>query len=118
MQAMGLPDGQYVYNGIEYEAKDGAARYKNGTLIGTAVGLNQMLARLIRFTGCPLATAIKTATRNAAEILGLADTKGAISSGKDADLVVLDNDLSVHATIVGGQIVYESPKGDTATAAT
>jgi N-acetylglucosamine-6-phosphate deacetylase len=45
MQAMGLPDGQYVYDGIEYEAKDGTARYKDGTLIGTALGLNQMLAR-------------------------------------------------------------------------
>jgi len=108
MQAMGLPDGQYAYNGIEYEAKDGAARYKNGTLIGTALGLNQMLARLIRFTGCPLSTAIETATRNAAAILGLADVKGSISKGKDADLVVLDDDLSVHATIVGGQIVYQS----------
>jgi len=109
MQAMGLPDGPYVYNGIEYEAKDGAARYKNGTLIGTALGLNQMLARLVRFTGCPLTTAIKTVTRNAAEILAMADAKGAISNGKDADLVVLDNDLAVHATIAGGRIVYESP---------
>jgi N-acetylglucosamine-6-phosphate deacetylase len=107
MQATGLPDGQYVYNGIEYQAKDGAARYKNGTLIGTALGLNQMLARLIRFTGCSLPTAIETVTKNAAAILGLADTKGSISKGKDADLAVLDADLSVYATIVGGQIVYQ-----------
>ena len=106
MQAMGLPDGRYVYNGIEYEAKDGAARYKNGTLIGTALGLNQMLARLIRFTGCSLSTAIDTVTKNVAAILGLADTKGSISKGKDADLVVLDSDFSVHATVVAGQIVY------------
>jgi len=108
MQAMGLPDGKYVYNGIEYEAKDGAARYKNGTLIGTALGLNQMLARLMRFTGCTLATAIDTVTKNAAEILGLMDTKGSISKGKDADLVILNDDLSVHVTIVGGRIVYQN----------
>ncbi len=118
MQAMGLPDGQYVYNGIEYEAKDGAARYKNGTLIGTALGLNHMLARLVRFTGCPLATAIKTATRNPAEILGIAEAKGSIAKGRDADLVLLENDFSVRATVVGGRIVYEGAKGDTAAAAT
>lgn len=109
MQAMGLPDGHYVYNGIEYEAKDGAARYKNGTLIGTALGLNQMLARLMRFTGCSLSTAIDTVTKNAAEILGLANAKGSISKDKDADLVLLDDDLSVHATLVGGRVVYQNP---------
>jgi N-acetylglucosamine-6-phosphate deacetylase len=108
MQAMGLPDGRYVYNGIEYEAKDGAARYKNGTLIGTALGLNQMLARLIQFTGCPMSVAIKTVTENATEVLGLAQTKGSISAGKDADLVILDNDLSVYATLVAGRVVYQS----------
>lgn len=108
MQAIGLPDGRYVYNGIPYEAKDGAARYKDGTLIGTALGLNQMLARLIRFTGCSLPTAIDTATKNAAAVLRVADTKGSLAKGKDADLVVLNDDLSVYATIVDGQIVYQS----------
>jgi len=109
MQAMGLPDGRYVYNDIEYEARDGAARYKNGTLIGTALGLNQMLARLIRFTGCSLPTAIDTVTKNAAAVLGMTDTKGSIAKGRDADLVILDSDLGVHATIVAGQVVYQSP---------
>ena len=108
MQAMGLPDGGYVYNGIEYEARDGAARYKNGTLIGTAVGLNQMLARLVRFTGCAVSTAIKTVTGNAARVLGLTQTKGSIARGKDADLVILGNDFSVYATIVAGRLVYQS----------
>jgi len=108
MQAMGLPDGRYVYNGIEYESKDGAARYHNGTLIGTALGLNQMLARLVRFTGCATSTAIKTVTENAARILGLKQTKGSISTGKDADLVILNDDFSVHATIVTGRLVYHT----------
>jgi N-acetylglucosamine-6-phosphate deacetylase len=106
MQAMGLPDGRYTYNGTEYEAHDGAARYKDGTLIGTALGLNRMLARLLRFTGCLLPTAIDTVTRNAAAILGLAGTKGSIAEGKDADLAILDDDLTVRATLVAGRIVY------------
>jgi N-acetylglucosamine-6-phosphate deacetylase len=109
MQAMGLPDGRYVYNGIEYQAKDGAARYTDGTLIGTALGLNRMLERLIEYTGCPLPAAIATATRNAAEILGLGDTSGSIAQGKDADLVILDDDLAVYATVVAGRVVYQRP---------
>jgi len=109
MQAMGMPDGRYVYNDITYESKDGTARYKDGTLIGTALGLNQMLARLIRFTGCDMATAIRTATDNAAQVLGLSPTKGGIAPGKDADLVLLGPDLSVRATIVAGRVVYREP---------
>jgi N-acetylglucosamine-6-phosphate deacetylase len=107
MHAMGLPDGHYVYNKLEYESKDGTARYKDGTLIGTALGLSQMLARLTRFAPCSAATAIQTVTENAAQVLGLERTKGAIAPGRDADLVILDNDLSVHATIVAGRVVYE-----------
>jgi len=109
MQAMGLPDGKYVYNDIEYEARNGAARYADGTLIGTAVGLNQILARLIAFTGCPLAAAVNSVTQNAARVLDISQTTGSLDVGKDADLVLLDDDLSVNATIVGGQIVYDRP---------
>jgi len=106
MQAMGLPDGKYIYNGVEYESKEGAARYKDGTLIGTALGLSELVKRLISFTGCGLDVAVKTVTENPAKVLGLEDRKGSIAVGKDADLVLLDEDLSVHTTIVGGKIVF------------
>ena len=107
MQAIGLPDGSYFYNGIEYQAKDGTARYKDGTLIGTALGLSQLLRKLVTFTACLLDTAIKTVTENPARLLGIQERKGAIAPGKDADLVLLEHDYSVHTTIVGGKIVYQ-----------
>jgi len=107
MQAIGLADGKYLYNGIEYESKNGTARYRDGTLIGTTLGLSQLLEKLITFTDCPLDVAIKTVTENPARLLGLEDTKGTITPGKDADLVLLDADHSVHTTIVGGKIVFQ-----------
>ncbi len=107
MQAMGLADGTYSYNGIEYEAKDGTARYADGTLIGTALGLNRMLARFVRFTGCSVATAIDTASQNPSDLLGLGAKKGAVRVGYEADLILIDEDFTVDATMVGGQIVYE-----------
>jgi N-acetylglucosamine-6-phosphate deacetylase len=106
MRAIGLPDGKYFYNGIEYEARDGTARYKDGTLIGTALGLSQLLQRLITFTGCPPDVAIKTVTENPARLLGIEKRKGFIAPGKDADLILLDRDYSVKTTIVGGKVVY------------
>lgn len=107
MQAMGMPDGQYIYNGVEYESKNGAARYKDGTLIGTALGLSELVKRFISFTGCGLDAAVKTVTANPAKVLGLAERKGSVAVGKDADLVLLDDDLTVYTTIVGGKVVFE-----------
>ena len=107
MQAIGLPEGKYVYNGMEYESKDGAARYADGTLIGTALGMSQLVARLMTFTDCTLQTAIKTAAENPAKVLGIQNKKGSIQPGKDADLILLDPDYSVNATIVAGKIVCQ-----------
>ncbi|HSW00140.1 MAG TPA: N-acetylglucosamine-6-phosphate deacetylase [Sedimentisphaerales bacterium] len=109
IQALGLPDGRYVYNNMEYECRNGTPRYTDGTLIGTAVPPNDLLTRLMRFTGCPLSEAIRTVTENPARVLGLDQRKGRIALGYDADLVILENDLSVNATLVGGRIVYQRP---------
>ena len=107
MQAIGLGDGMFVYNGIEYESKAGAARYKDGTLIGTAIGLSQMLERFVGFTDCPLDVAIRMVTQNPAGLLGLQNKKGSIAVGKDADLILLEDNLSVNTTIVAGKIVFQ-----------
>lgn len=107
MQALGLGDGKFIYNGVEYESKEGTARYKDGTLIGTALGLSQLLEKFMAFTNCPLNVAIKTVTQNPARLLGLEDKKGTIAPGKDADLVLLDYDHSVYTTIVAGKIVFQ-----------
>jgi len=106
MEAMGLPDGMYEYNGKEYESRKGAARYADGTLIGTTLGMIHLVLRLMEYTDCTLATAVKTATRNPARLLGIEKRKGSVAVGMDADLVVLDHDYSVWATVVSGKIVY------------
>jgi len=106
MQALGLADGKYIYNGVEYESKNGTARYKDGTLIGTALGLSQLLKKFITFTDCSFDAAVKMATTNPAKLLGLYYRKGSITPGKDADLVLFDHDCSIHTTIVGGKVAF------------
>jgi N-acetylglucosamine-6-phosphate deacetylase len=110
MRALGLGDGTYKYNGLEFESRDGTARYHDGTLIGTAVGLNVLVKRLADTTGCTLDEALRTATRTPARSIGIDAAKGEIALRKDADIVIFNDDLSVWKTIVNGIVVYPPAK--------
>lgn len=106
MHGIGLPDGKYVYNGREYESKEGAARYLDGTLIGSTMSLGRIALKFKEFSGCSLADAIGTVTRVPAETLGIAHKKGILAQGKDADIVLFDPDFSIAMTLVEGEVVY------------
>jgi N-acetylglucosamine-6-phosphate deacetylase len=108
VQAMGLPDGEYHHDGLDYVVKNGAARYHDGTLIGTSFGMSRLLNKFASFTNCGMANAISAASINPARILGLAN-KGSVAAGKDADIAIIDDKYTVSATIVDGRIVYERP---------
>jgi N-acetylglucosamine-6-phosphate deacetylase len=106
VQAIGLPEGDYVYNGKIYESRNGIARYPDGTLIGTAMSLNRIFPRFMDFTGCSLESSIDIVSRNPARLLGLNDRMGSVEPNKCADLVIFDPDFSVWATIIDGRPVY------------
>jgi imidazolonepropionase-like amidohydrolase len=65
--------------------------------------------------GLTTAAALKAATTNSADLLGIADRAGTVEIGKDADLVLLDADpladisatMQIRLVIRGGSIVYE-----------
>jgi N-acetylglucosamine-6-phosphate deacetylase len=104
MQAMGLPEGAYVYNGIPYRSEGGAARYHDGTLIGTSLGLNDILKRFMAFTGCSLSEALETVTSVPAGILGISDRTGLIREGMNADILFIDNELQIKGVVAGGEL--------------
>ena len=106
VQAIGLPEGMYHYNGKKYLSKDGAARYLDGTLIGTAISLNQIVRRFQRFTNCTLEEAIQTATANPAKLLGIENHKGSLKIGFDADIILMDENFEVYLTIIDGKIIF------------
>jgi N-acetylglucosamine-6-phosphate deacetylase len=112
MRTAGLPEGRYTFGEREFESRNGTARYLDGTLIGTSLSLREVVMRFQDYTGCSFAAAVDSATRIPAKMLGIDDRKGSIEPGKDADLVILDEDGSVWATLVGGEIVYRSASAE------
>ncbi|UFJ41443.1 N-acetylglucosamine-6-phosphate deacetylase [Brevibacillus humidisoli] len=107
MRAAGLTDGCYELGGQEVHVKGMEARLGDGVLAGSMLTLDKALANLIEYTGLPLATAVQMLTSNQARKLGLEAQKGSIAAGKDADLVLLSDDLRVLSTWVNGEQVYQ-----------
>jgi len=103
LQAMGLGDGDYMFGGHHVTVSEGVARLKDGTLASSTVTMNEALRYTVE-TGIPLIDAVRMASTTPANILGLQE-KGVITSGFDADLVLLDDEFKVRWTMVDGQIL-------------
>ena len=80
-------------------------RLADGTLAGSSLALDQAVRNLISFTGCSLADALATVTSVPADVLGLTD-RGRLRVGARADLVLLDQDANLLATVVGGDVIH------------
>jgi len=106
VQAMGLPDGEYMFNGRPYISKDGAARYLDGTLIGSTTPLLKVVKKFIDFTGCNLEEGINSVTINPAKLLNIESRKGSVKVGKDADVILFDENYDNKCTIINGEILY------------
>jgi N-acetylglucosamine-6-phosphate deacetylase len=107
MRAKGLSDGNYDLGGQHVFVRDGKVTLKNGTLAGSVLKMNVALKNMMMFTGCSLEEAIMMASANPARHLGLYDRKGSLASGKDADIVILDEKLNVHMTFCRGQLAFQ-----------
>ena len=106
LMAKGTPIGsRHIFGGNEILIyPDGSAHLtKIDSLAGSTLRLNQGLKILIEDALVPVNYAINSCTLNPANLLGIADRKGSIRVGKDADIVVLDNDYSVIQTYCMGE---------------
>ena len=107
IRACGMPDGEYHFMDQKIIVKNKRAFLENGTLAGSTLTMEEAIRNMVRMVGVPLTDAVRMASLNGAKVLGLEHEKGILAVGKDADLVVMDDDFVVHATIYEGQIKYQ-----------
>jgi N-acetylglucosamine-6-phosphate deacetylase len=96
----------YVEDGVLRMINDDPAI--NGNLTGSAVTLNVALRRLKEYAELTLSRAIEWASLNPATALGVERRTGSIKVGKDADIIVMDEDCVVSLTISKGTILYDN----------
>jgi N-acetylglucosamine-6-phosphate deacetylase len=61
---------------------------------------------MIKMADVPLTEAVEMATLTPATIMNIAGNKGSIAIGKDADLVIFDEDINIEKTIIKGKVIY------------
>lgn len=108
MAAAGLGPGNYTLGDQQVTVDERGARLADGTLAGSAILMDEAIRNMVNFGICSLAEAAIIASLTPARVLGVADQKGQLVAGYDADLVVLDADLKVYLTIVAGEVVYQN----------
>jgi N-acetylglucosamine-6-phosphate deacetylase len=105
--AAGLGEGEYYLGEQKVTAAGHTVRLANGTLAGTTLTLDQAVRNMVNLAGQPPAVALQMASCSPADLLGLSH-KGRLAPGCDADLILLDEHLTVTLTMIKGKIVYKS----------
>jgi N-acetylglucosamine-6-phosphate deacetylase len=106
MAAAGMPPGDYTLGGQQVRTDGVAARLPDGTLAGAVLLMNDAIRNVSWWAEITVAQAIRMATDVPARLLGRDDI-GVLRPGARADLTLLDDQLNVVRTIVGGGTVFE-----------
>jgi N-acetylglucosamine-6-phosphate deacetylase len=111
MRAAGMPPGESTLgslkNGLKVIVEDGVAKLPDRTAFAGSVATADRLVRnMINLASVPLLEAVQMITSTPARIMGVDKFKGSLLPGKDADIILFDEQVTIDTTIVGGRIVY------------
>ncbi len=111
MRGATMPEGESVLgsrkDGLSVVIENGVAKLPDRTAFAGSVATTDRIVRtMITQAEVPLTDAVKMATETPARIMKVNDGKGCLQKGKDADVIIFDNDINIQTTIVKGNIVY------------
>jgi N-acetylglucosamine-6-phosphate deacetylase len=109
MRGAGMPDGEYTFgprHGMRAIVRNREARIPDGTALASSVfAMNEMVRTFRDLTGAPLWQVVRMASLTPAEILGVSDTLGSLRPGKNADILIFDDNVAIERVFLGGKKV-------------
>ena len=106
MRFAGMGYGESTLAGQHVTINEKGAHLDNGFFAGSVLALNDAVINYKRNNHLSMEDAVKPVTKNPARLMGIYGQKGVLSTGADADLVLIDEDIRVHKTIVAGETVF------------
>jgi len=108
MSAAGMPDGEYDLGGFAVQVVNGCAM-REGVLAGSLLTLDRALANFVAFTGATIDEGLRLLTANPAALIGLGEKAGCVGAGRVANLVAVNAEGKLIASIVHGVAVPGAP---------
>ncbi|MFJ6726003.1 N-acetylglucosamine-6-phosphate deacetylase [Streptomyces sp. NPDC091281] len=107
MDAAGTGDGHYMLGPLEVEVSDGVARLvEGGSIAGSTLTQDRAFKRAVTVDRIPVQDVVAALSANPARLLGVDDRVGSLEPGKDADLVLLDENFDLKGVMRrGGWVV-------------
>lgn len=105
MVAAGMPEGKYRFGAGEVTVAGGRVTRPGGGLAGSVVSMVVSVRNAVQ-AGIPLVEAVHAASERPARAGGW-NRRGSLMAGQVADVVLLRPDLTVAATIVEGEVVFQ-----------
>ena len=108
VSATGMDPGRYRLGEMEILVEDDplagfpTCRNAEGKLAGSVLTQDRAVQNMVAFTGVTLCEAVRMASLNPAQLLGLEHRKGCLQPGADADLVVLEPNGMVAGVMARG----------------
>ncbi|MDR0744304.1 MAG: N-acetylglucosamine-6-phosphate deacetylase [Tannerella sp.] len=113
MRAAGMPDGPSILgslkNGQPVIVEEGVAKLPDRSAFAGSVATANRLVRIMHSSGeVPLLDTIQMITSTPAKIMGVEKTKGSLSKGKDADIVIFNKNIDIKVVIINGELILNN----------
>lgn len=113
MRGAGMPEGDSVLGnmntGLKVIIEDGVAKLPDRTsFAGSVATFDRLVRTMIQQADVSLIDAVKMASATPARIMGIDHQKGSLIIGKDADIIIFDENITISKTIINGKVVYQS----------
>ena len=111
MRAAGMPPGLSKLgskkDGLEVIVENGVAKLTDrSAFAGSVATMDRLVRNMVSLADATIVDAVKMASLTPATIMGLQNAKGSLTAGKDADIVIFDDDINVLLTMVKGKNIY------------
>jgi len=96
-----------IDNGVKVIIEDGVAKLPDrASFAGSIATADRLVRSMISLADVSLEDAVKMISATPARILGVLNKKGTLAAGKDADIIIFDNNINVSMTMINGKIIY------------